>query len=159
MDELCFGRIRDPGIKRAGKRGIGILAVHAVEDQDVFAGADVIEFKFSVVALKGPEAGLGVVVTIGAIQFDGSEVQGLAVGALHPAANFSSGQGADVVLEAGAVGNFEGRQTALQRFLGELETRGKIGSVFVFAGVNVVKRIDAVGAGAGGEAIVFGAQL
>ena len=86
-------------------------------------------------------------------------MQRFAIGAEHAAANFSGGKSADVVFEAGAVGNFERGQAAFQSFLGEFETRGQIGGVLIFAGVDVVERIDAVGAGAGGEAIVLGAQL
>ena len=125
----------------------------------IFAGADVIEFKFAILPLKTPEAGLRIVEALGAIELDGSELEGFAIGAEDAAANFSRGQSVDVVFVARAGGNFERGQTAFQSFLGELEARGEIGGVNIFAGVNVVERIDAVWAGAGGEAIVFGTQL
>ena len=122
--ESGIGLVRDAGKKCARKRRIRILAIHAIEDQDVFAGADVIEFEFAGIALKGPEAGLGIVVAIGAIEFDGSEIERFAVGTDDAAANFSGGQSADVVLEAGAVGNFERRQAAFEGLLAEFKTRG-----------------------------------
>jgi len=47
LDELGFAPIRRAWIKRARERGVGVHAVHAIEDQDVLAWADMIELKNS----------------------------------------------------------------------------------------------------------------
>src|SRR5271170_7868020 len=159
FDEFCFGLLRLAGVEGAGERRVGIEAIHPIEDEKIFAGADVVEFKFAVLPLKTPQAGLRIVETLGSIEFDGSELEGFSVGAEDAAANFSGGQGVDVVFVAGAGGNFEGGQAAFQGFLRELEARGEVGGVNIFTAVHVVEGIDAVGPGAGGETIVFGAQF
>jgi hypothetical protein len=89
--------------------------------------------------LKPPEARLRIVVAAGAINFNRSDLKRLAVGAEDAAADFSRGQRVHVVLVACAIGIFEGRESALERLLGELESGGKIGGEAVLASMDVVK--------------------
>ncbi len=71
--EFGFGLLGLAGIESAREGRIGVEAIHAIEDEKIFAGANVIEFEFAVVALKTPEAGLRCVEAVRAIEFDGRE--------------------------------------------------------------------------------------
>src|ERR1700747_2468314 len=95
------------GIEGGGERRIGIFTIHAIENENVFARADVIELKIAPRSLKTPEAGSRSVVPAGAIKLPRCVRHGLSVRTANAAMDPTGRQRIHVIFVAGSIGDLE----------------------------------------------------